>query len=61
MNRIWKRLKTRTYRLAIFIAISSNLPLVSDLLGKYYGITALVIAVLVAYHRELTTKPVSER
>lgn len=58
---IWQRLKSRTYWLAIFVAVSANLPGLSGLLGEYYGLTSVVIAVLIAALREITTVPVSEK
>lgn len=56
-----QRLKSRTYWLAILVAVSANLPGLSGLLGEYYGLASLVIAVLIAGMREVTTKPVSEK
>lgn len=56
-----KRLKSKTYWLAILVAISSQLPLAKDFLAEYYGITAVVIAVAIAALREATKAPVSEK
>lgn len=61
MNSILKRFKSWTNWLAILVAVSGNLPLVEDMLGEYYGVTSLVIAVLIVIMREKTTKPVSEK
>ena len=58
MKFILDRFKSRTYWLALLTAASPQLPLVKDFLADYYGITALVIAVLIAALREATTKPV---
>ncbi len=43
------------------MALSSQLPLVKDLLAEYYGITTLVIAVSIAALREATKTPVNEK
>lgn len=59
MKAIWKRLKSRTYWLSILLAVSANLPVISDFLGKYYGVTLMVVAVLIAALREVTKEPVS--
>jgi len=61
MKSILKRFKSKTYWLAILTAASSQLPLIKDMLSEYYGVTALVIAVLIAAMREATDKPVSEK
>ncbi len=58
---IIKRLKSKTYWLAILVAVSANLPGLSELLGQYYGLTSLIIAVLIAALREVTKEPVSAK
>jgi hypothetical protein len=35
--------------------------MISDILGKYYGLTAVIIAVAIAALREVTTQPVSDK
>ena len=61
MKNLLKRLKSKTYWLAIFVTISSNLPNIRDLLADHYGVTAMIIAVAIAALREVTTKPVNEK
>lgn len=56
-----KRLKSKTYWLAILVAASAQLPLAKDFLADYYGITAIVIAIAIAALREATRAPVSDK
>lgn len=61
MKSIIKRFKSKTYWLAILIALSSQLPLAQDLLAEFYGPIMIIISVAIAALREVTTKPVSEK
>ena len=61
MKSIIKRLKSKTYWLSILLAASGQLPLAEEFLGEYYGIVAMITAVLVAAMREATNKPISEK
>lgn len=59
------RLSSNTYRVASVIAvlgvIETNLHLLQDLLGDYYGITYVGLAVVMMILREVTTKPLHGR
>jgi len=61
MKSIIKRLKSKTYWLAILVVISAKLPLMEGFLAEHYGITTMVIAVAIAVLRELTKEPVSNK
>ncbi len=59
--KINKRLKSKTYWLAICVAMSSQLPVIKDLLAEYYGITSVVLAVAIAALREMTKTSVEDK
>lgn len=61
MKSIIKRLKSKTYWLAILVAASAQLPLSKEFLAEYYGITSIVLAVAIAALREATKTPVNEK
>jgi len=60
-----QRLKSRTNLTAIAIGIvgviETNAPMLQELLGKWYGLTFIGIAVLMVILREITTEPVTEK
>jgi len=58
---IWQRIKSKTYWLAIMVAVSANLPGLRDILGDHYGLVSLVVAVLIAALREATKEPISAK
>lgn len=58
------RLKSRTNRfaigLAVFGVVEANMPMLHDYLGEWYGLAFVAVAVAVGVLREVTTKPVTE-
>lgn len=56
-----KRAKSRTYWLALVVAVSSQLPLIKDLLAENYGITAMALTVIIAVLREDTNKALKDK
>ncbi len=65
MTTLRKRLKSLTY-LAQFVTIllavlELNFQLIQDQLGVHYGWTAIVLATVNMYIREVTNKPISEK
>lgn len=56
-----KRLKSKTYWLAILVAASAQLPLAKEFLSEYYGAISIVLAVAIAALREATKTPVNEK
>ena len=56
------RLKSKTNWVALLIGIfgilQTNIPMLQDMLGKYYGVSYMVIAVVMFALREVTTGPV---
>ena len=59
--KINKRLKSKTYWLAICVAASAQLPAVKDMLAEYYGITSVVLALAIAALREMTKTSVEDK
>ena len=59
------RLKSRTNLTAIAIgvvgAIEMNAPMLQGILGEWYGLTYVGIAVTMVILREITTEPVTEK
>lgn len=62
---IGKRLRSKTYRLAIVTAgiglIEVNMHLLQGLLGQWYGVAFIVVAILSMAIREATTGPVGDK
>ena len=60
-----KALKSKTIGFSLILAIlgtvEMNMPLIRDMLGEYYGVSFMVIAVCVAGLRAVTNKPLAEK
>ena len=64
-TKIKQWLKSRTIQSATFLAmmgiVELNFPLLQELLGQYYGVSFIAIALLMGYLRHITTKPINEK
>jgi len=64
-DELLKRFKSRTNITALVIGvlgvIEANIHMLQDLLGKWYGLTFVVVAVIMMILREITTEPVTEK
>lgn len=62
---IKQRFKSKTYRLAAGVAVSPVLyetfPAIQELLTQNYSSIALLLAAIIAFIRERTTKPINEK
>lgn len=60
-----QRLKSKTNQAALLIGIigllETNLGMLKDVLGEYYGLTYIAISIAMMVLREVTTQPVSEK
>lgn len=65
MKALSKRLKSKTYWLAIFTAAigiaESNVGLLRDALGEHYGYAFIALAIVSMVVREATNGPVSDK
>lgn len=65
MDKILKRLKSKTYWLAIITAgvgvVEVNMGLMKGLLGDWYGVAFVAVALLSMAIREVTTGSVSDK
>lgn len=65
MKALAKRLKSKTYWLAMFTAslgiIEANVGLLREALGEHYGYAFIVVAILSMAVREATHGPVSDK
>lgn len=65
LENIKKRLKSKTYRYNIILGIIGilevNFHLLSEVLGKHYGYSFLVVMIVGFLLREVTIKPIEDK